>query len=105
MKYSISQERLIKLVDSIIKQDSPKFNNRDASVGTSSDGDDTFIEYYIMRGHISYAFARYHLWKNELELRPDLYDKLEGLLGWELMTGVLDWFNKEFDQEAENLRY
>lgn len=105
MKYSISQERLIELVDAIIKQDSPRFNGRDAKVSSYSAGDDTFIEYYIMRGNIHVAFARYYIWKKELMFHPDLFHKLEGLLGEELMEGVIDWFNREFDQDAESVTF
>ena len=108
MDYSISGDRLAKLVGNLVLQHFPKFNNRDILLGTKTDGDDTYILYYGFtdkdrRHYIIYA--KYYVWKNILVLNMDLFDKLENVLGDELMTGVIDWFNKEFDQDAETVTY
>lgn len=108
MDYSISEQRLSNLVGALVLQHFPKFNNRDILLGTKTDGDDTHILYYGLEGDVRkqpIVYARYYVWKKELELNMDLFDKLENMLGEELMTGVIDWFNKEFDQDAENVTY
>ena len=108
MDYSISNDRLAKLVGALVLQHFPKFNEWDSEVGTKTDGDDTYILYYGYRDENRkhpIVYARYYVWRKELELNMDLFDKLESVLGEELMTGVIDWFNKEFDQDAENVTY
>ena len=108
MDYSISKERLAELVGALVLQHFPKFNEWDSEVGTKTDGDNTHILYYGYRDENRkhpIVYARYYVWRKELELNMDLFDKLESVLGEELMTGVIDWFNKEFDQDAENVTY
>ena len=108
MDYSISNDRLAKLVGSLVLQHFPKFNDRDSEVGTQINGDNTYILYYGYRDENRkhpIVYARYYVWRKELELNMDLFDKLESVLGEELMTGVIDWFNKEFDQDAETVTY
>lgn len=108
MDYSISEQRLSNLVGALVLQHFPKFTDRDSKVGTKSDGDDTFILYYDYndkeRKH-PIVYAKYYVWKKELQLNMDLFDKLDYMLGEELMTGVIDWFNKEFDQDAKTVTY
>ena len=108
MDYSISKQRLSNLVGALVLQHFPKFTDRDSEVGTKSDGDDTYILYYGYRDENRMhpiVYAKYYVWKKVLELNMDLFDKLESVIGEELMTGVIDWFNKEFDQDAENVTY
>ncbi len=108
MDYSISKQRLSNLVGNLVLQHFPKFNNEDILLGTKSDGDDTYILYYGLGGDVRkqpIVYARYYVWKNELQLNPDLFYKLRDMLGEELMTGVLDWFNEEFEEDAENVTY
>ncbi len=108
MDYSISKDRLAELVGALVLQHFPKFNEWDSEVGTKTNGDNTHILYYGYRDknriHLI-VYARYYVWRKELELNMDLFDKLESVLGEELMTGVIDWFNKEFDQDAETVTY
>ena len=108
MDYSISKDRLAELVGALVLQHFPKFNEWDSEVGTKTDGDNTHILYYGYRDENRkhpIVYARYFVWRKELELNMDLFDKLESVLGEELMTGVIDWFNKEFDQDAETVTY
>ena len=108
MDYSISKERLAELVGALVLQHFPKFNEWDSEVGTKTDGDNTHILYYGYRDENRkhpIVYARYYVWRKELELNMDLFDKLESVLGEELMTGVIDWFNKKFDQDAETVTY
>ena len=41
MKYIITENRMLRLVDKMVKQVCPKFNYRDTSVATYSNGDDS----------------------------------------------------------------
>lgn len=49
-------------------------------------------------------FAKYHPRLKELQLEEELFDKLEGIFGDE-MTAVIDWFNDEFNQDAESITF
>jgi hypothetical protein len=104
MKYIITENRMVGLVDKLIKQVFPKFNYRDTLIATYSNGDDTFLEYYSPdKGGIT--FALYYVWTHELVLNNELFHKLEDYFGEEKMSFILDWFNKEFDQEAESINF
>ena len=108
MDYSISKQRLSNLVGTLVLQHFPQFTDRASEVGTKSDGDNTYILYYgfIDKDRRHYiVYAKYYVWLKVLVLNMDLFDKLESVLGDELMTGVIDWFNKEFDQDAETVTF
>jgi len=104
MKYIITENRMVGLVDKMVKQVFPQFNYRDTLVATYSGGDDTFLEYYSPdKG--GKTFAKYYVWTHELVLNHELFHKLEDYFGEEKMSFILDWFNKEFDQEAESINF
>ena len=103
MKYIISENRLIKLIDKMVKQVLPKFNYHDTLIAAHSNGDDTFLEYYSPDNRKK-TFAKYYVWKKVLELDTDLFFSLEDYFGDE-MTAVIDWFNNEFNQDAESIDY
>ena len=106
MRFLISENRMIDLVDKLVKTVEPNFTEEDAEVATYSNGDDTYLLYYdyptSKGGH---AFARYYVWKKELELSNELFFKLESYLGEDNMTAIIDWFNNEFDQDAETVTF
>ena len=104
MKYIISENRLIKLIDKMVKQVLPKFNYRDTLIATYSNGDDTFLEYYSP-DNPGKTFAKYYVWKHELRLNRELFHKLEDYFDEDKMTMILDWFNQEFSQDAETLTF
>jgi hypothetical protein len=103
MKYVITENRMLGLIDKMVKQVLPKFNYRDTLIATYSDGDETFLEYYSPDNRKK-TFAKYYVWKKLLELDTDLFFTLEDYFGDE-MTAVLDWFNQEFNQDAETVNY
>jgi hypothetical protein len=94
---------MLGLIDKMVKQVLPKFNYRDTLIATYSDGDETFLEYYSPDNRKK-TFAKYYVWKKLLELDTDLFFTLEDYFGDE-MTAVLDWFNQEFNQDAETVNY
>ena len=105
MKIEITHDRMIRLVGNLIKEVYPNFNKENALHMTWSDGDESYEEYYDpeIKGNKG-VFARYWIWKEELRLNHELFETLESYLG-EDMTFVIDWFNKEFDKNAESVSY
>jgi len=105
MKIEITHDRMIRLVENLIKEVYPNFNKENALHMTWSDGDESYEEYYDpeIKGGKG-IFARYWIWKEELRLNHKLFETLESYLG-EDMTFVIDWFNKEFDKNAESVSY
>mgnify|MGYP003338493974 CR=1 FL=1 len=103
MKYLISEERMVDLVGGLIKTISPNFNAENALHMTWSDGDESYEEYYdpLIKGKKG-IFAKYWIWKEELELNPEIYAVLESFFG-DKMWVVADWFNKEFNQDAQTV--
>lgn len=99
MEYTISKDRMIEVVGAVIKKYYPEFNEKDARVSTLSDGDNTYLLYYH-KSHKGW-FAQYYIWKKELVMWVPISLKLKSIFGEELMEYVIDWFNKEFDQDAE----
>jgi hypothetical protein len=102
MKYVIKENRMLGLVDKMVKQVFPKFNYRDTLVATYSNSDDTFLEYYSP-DKPGKSFAKYYVWTHELRLNRELFHKLEDYFGEEKMSFILDWFNKEFNQDADHI--
>lgn len=93
------------LVDKMVKTSEPKFTNEKARIETHLNRDDTYVEYYTNNGMKHHVFARYYVWKKELQLNMDLFLNLENYFGADRMTMVIDWFNKEFDQDAESVTF
>jgi len=105
MKYVITQPKMIKLVGSLVQEVYPNFNKENALHMTWSDGDESYEEFYDpeIKGRKG-VFARYWLWKEELRLNPELFQTLESFFGDD-MTFVIDWFNNEFDKDAESITF
>ena len=104
MRYIINENRMTGLVDKMVKQVFPQFNYRDTLIATYSNGDDTFLEYYSPDKPWK-SFAKYYVWTNELVLNRELFHKLEDYFGEEHISFILDWFNKEFSQDAETITF
>ena len=104
MKYIITENRMLSLIDKMVKQVNPQFNYRDTRIATYSNEDDTFLEYYSP-DKPGKSFAKYYVWTHELRLNRELFHKLEDYFGEEKMSFILDWFNKEFNQDAETITF
>ena len=106
MRFVISENRMIDLVGKLVKIVEPNFTEEKAKVATYTDGDDTFLKYYEPRSNYrTHTFARYYIWKKELVLSHELFHKLEKYLDDNKMTYFIDWFNLEFDQDAETMTF
>jgi len=105
MKILITENRMIELVGHLVSEVFPNFNREDALSMSWSNGDETYIEYYDphIKGNKG-VFAKYWLWKEELQLNRELFETLEGHFGDD-MTYVIDWFNNEFDRDAESVTF
>lgn len=102
---------MIKLIDKMVQHVEPEFNVKDAAQElTILPGENSYVTYYKKKPIIQtvkegdHVFARYYLEKKELELQTDLFFSLEDYFR-EDMTAVIDWFNQEFNQDAETVNY
>lgn len=102
MKFTISHDRMVELIANMVKVLEPEFNERDVKVGTFSDGDNTYIGYFVSTKR--HPVARYYVWKKELVLDLDLFNTLDNFFE-EGIIYIVDWFNKEFDQDAESVNF
>jgi hypothetical protein len=105
MDYVIPKDRVIKLIKSFIQNYYPNFTKDMAETAEYffyDDDDDSYIEYYdpIIKGYKG-TFATYYYWDSELKLNRELYEALWGFFGGEVMKYVIEWFNEEFNQNAE----
>ena len=93
------------MVGKLIKMKYPNFNKENSLQTTWSNGDESYIEFYDpkIKGGKG-IFAKYWIWKEELQLNHVLFEFLENHLG-EDVTYVLDWFNQEFDKDAQSITF
>jgi ribonucleotide reductase alpha subunit len=110
MKIIVSDEKMINLVGNLIKGFFPNFNKENAEVMKWINATEPYIEYYdpIIQGFRG-LFAEYYFAGRELALNRELYNTLKNFFGEDkkyiLEKYVLNWFNKEFKQKAEQLTY
>ena len=50
-------------------------------------------------------YATYHEKNNELQLNRKIFESLEDFLGDEIMEYIIDWFNDEFNKNAESFTF
>ena len=95
---------MVALVEKFVHSYYPEFNKncRKSIIG----GNYAHMMYYEKDddGGIE-TFARYYFNEEELALNRDLFMALEGMFDEHMMTYVIDWFNKEFNQTAETVTY
>ena len=78
----------------------PDFTEENCETMEVGGDDESIIEYFN-----EVTYARYNTWTGELLLRTDLFNELSDYFGEELMTFVIDWFNKEFKEDATSVTY
>ena len=101
--YSNQIIKNVSAVDSVIRSLYPNFNK---------EGVDVFVEgqpytetFYDKDNDIDIDYAKYILGNRKLELNKEIYDTLENYLGEDVATYVIDWFNNEFDTNAEYVTF
>lgn len=94
---------MIDLVGKLVTTTYPNFTEDKAEMVPWSDGDRTYEEYYDPQNS-KLIFAKYWIWEEQLQLNSNLFEILQNFFGDDL-TFVIDWFNNEFDRDAESVSY
>lgn len=101
MKYLITEHKMANLVGNLIHEIYPDFSKGKCDAINGGDEDDPTYHYFNTQ--TGKLYAKYNLWRRELQLRKELFVFLEDFLGGDNMTFVLDWFNNEFGKDAEDV--
>ena len=102
MDYTISHKKLVDLIGKLIHEVYPNFAKGKCHVENMGNSDDPMFHYFTKENGV---LAKYHPWSNSLYLRKDLFYRLWDYFGEKPMTLVIDWFNNEFDRDAESVSY
>lgn len=108
MKYIISENKMINLVDSLLKTSFPKFNKKCRIVKKEDWKSSSLKNHYINPSPDELEddlYAVYEKGIKELCLNRKIFDRLDAYLGEKLMEYVIDWFNKEFSEDAEYVTF
>jgi hypothetical protein len=103
MKYIITENRMLNVVENLIHSYFPEFN-KNCTKPIIRDANPHIIYYKKHDDGRMEIFARYFFNKKELVLNHDLFMTLENMFG-DHMTYVIDWFNKEFNRDAESVTF
>lgn len=98
----------MKFIGTLVHEMYPNFSKEKAEKMKWTDNDEVYIEYYDSEPDTNgrqLQFAKYWPWNYELQIRPELFEFLETILGEVKMTYVLEWFNQEFNQDAELISF
>ncbi len=103
--YSNQIIKNVNAVDSILKSLYPNFNKDGAHLKERRplfwDG---FL-YECFDNETNHIYASYNPTKRELTIHTEIYKTLENYLGEDAATHVIEWFNSEFDTEAEYVTF
>lgn len=100
MKYVITENRMIDIVEKLIQTNYPNFKKGKCHEEKLGNDGEMVVSYFNDK-----FYAEYNPLTKGLALRPDLYDTLENILGENNTMFAIDWFNREFNQDAEFLSY
>ena len=96
-------DKMIGLVGEYINFMHPRFNKKDVTTEEYEDKRGyPVITFYDDENHL--YLGKYHYGTKELQLSIGLFNELEGLFNDE-MEYVIDWFNNEFNLNAEYVTY
>lgn len=91
------------LMSEFMKTIKPNFSKEKVTIHKGITPDELrYIRYYDSK--TGERYARYLPSFKELELNEDLFNTLDNFFG-EDMTMVIDWFNNEFEQDAESITF
>ena len=102
MKYLLNKEKLMKLIGKLIHETHPNFAHGKCESMDMGDSDNPEIHYFTDKDGV---FAKYNLWRRELQIRRELFYKIENYFGDKAIEFVIDWFNDEFNQDAESVTF
>lgn len=102
MKIIIKENKVVNLIDTIIKRNYPNFRKgisvEDISI---SNAGTEMISYTDPDDDI--VFATFILKKKKIILKYGIYETLENTLGQDLVDYFIAWFNNEFNTNAQRL--
>jgi hypothetical protein len=103
--YSNQIIKNVNAVDSILKSLYPNFNKEGAQLKKRKPLFwDRFL-YECFDNETNHIYASYNPTKGELHMDPEIYKTLDNYLGEDAATYVIDWFNIEFDTDAEHVTF
>jgi hypothetical protein len=103
--YINEYNRNVSAVDSILKSLYPNFNRDGAHLKERKPLFwDRFI-YECFDNETNQIYASYIPTKGELTMDSEIYKTLENYLGEDAAMNVIEWFNNEFDTEAEYVTF
>lgn len=94
-------EKMIKLIGKFMKSQYPNFNKEGVDVEEKEFGT---LYKYIDKNDPNLLYAKYWNVVKELQLNETIFSELAGLFG-DNIEYVIDWFNNEFDLDAEYVTY
>ena len=97
--------RNVSAVDSLLKSLYPNFNKDGAHLKKRKPLFwDAFL-YECFDNETNQIYASYNPTKGELTMDSEIYKTLENYLGEGAAMNVIEWFNNEFDTEAEYVTF
>jgi hypothetical protein len=95
----------ISAVDSILKSLYPNFNKDGAHLKERRPLFWDHFLYECFDNETNQLYASYNPTKRELHMNIEIYKTLENYLGEDASMNVIEWFNNEFDTEAEYVTF
>jgi hypothetical protein len=96
-------DKMVKIIEKYLSSMYPKFNKKEVYVDEYNDGRGfPIVSFSDIENGI--FLGKYHYGTKELELSYPLFSELESTFS-DNMEYVIDWFNNEFDLEAEYVTF
>jgi hypothetical protein len=103
MDYIVPENKMADVIELWVKQTYPRFNKRDVEIGEVEDGGDYYLEYSDPKDFVG-LFATFNPWTKKLSLHWRMQERIDRMFG-DHAKYIIDWFNKEFNQDAMELVY
>jgi hypothetical protein len=102
MKYIITESKFISIIDKLIRHRYPEFNKTDLKPRLIKRS--PMVGDYESYSTPDYFYFKYLPKHRELVLNSEIYDYLNTWLDGK-MEYVVEWFNNEFDRDAESIYF
>jgi hypothetical protein len=103
--YMEKVNKKITLVKKFMKSFFPDFNREGTEVTKLGRPHHSSAIYTYRDIEEGTLYAKYDDHSRELQLDIEVFDMLDNFLGDDLMTYVIEWFNEEFNQNAEYVTF
>lgn len=101
MKYILTENKVQSLVKKIMDANFPEFNRMDCYV---SEGRLDAVRYFV-GNETEIEYAVYYIQDEELKINRDVWITFTDILGDEFLGYLLNWFNEEFDEDAQSITF